>query len=57
MIVSTWQFLQKQVRGGSIGRVAKGVKLATVAKNFFPNPRGAGREECLSFLDRKNSDV
>src|SRR6266568_567681 len=25
MIVSTWQFLQKQVRGGSLERVAKGV--------------------------------
>src|SRR4029077_2321203 len=28
MIVSTWQSLQKEVRGDSIGRVAKGVKLA-----------------------------
>jgi hypothetical protein len=28
MIVSTWQFLQKKVRCGSLGRVAKGVKLA-----------------------------
>jgi len=28
MIVSTWQFLQKQVHRRSLGRVAKGVKLA-----------------------------
>jgi hypothetical protein len=32
MIVSTWQFLQKQLRGGRIGRVAKAVKLAAAPK-------------------------
>jgi hypothetical protein len=32
MIVSTLQFLQKQVRGRSVGRVAKSVKLAAFAE-------------------------
>jgi hypothetical protein len=35
MIVSTWQFLQKEVRGGSIGRVAKGVKTRRCAKKLL----------------------
>jgi hypothetical protein len=35
MIVSTWQFLQKQVLGGSIGRVAQGVKTRRCAKKLL----------------------
>ena len=42
MIVSTWQFLQKQVRCGSLGRVAKGV-------NHGKDPAQITFSESLSF--------
>ena len=35
MIVSTWQFLQKQVRGVSLGRAVKRVKLLAARKSNF----------------------
>jgi uncharacterized protein YeaC (DUF1315 family) len=34
MIVSTWEFLQKQVRGVSLGRAVKGVKLVAARKEL-----------------------
>src|SRR5438270_3567891 len=56
MIVSTWQFLQKQVRGVSLGRPVKGVKLVVARKKTSFRTR-AGNCLQLACRERKLSIV